>query len=49
MAFLLGPFASSMRERGLGDDAQAAIFVANPARAFAFAPPAADPKSADTG
>lgn len=49
MAFLLGPFASSMRERGLGDEAQAAIFVANPARAFAFAPPAADPKSADTG
>jgi 5-phospho-D-xylono-1,4-lactonase len=35
--FLLGPFAEQMRDRGIGTEAQDAIFVANPARAFAFA------------
>lgn len=35
--FLLGEFADAMRDRGVRDDAQRAIFVANPARAFAFA------------
>jgi 5-phospho-D-xylono-1,4-lactonase len=35
--FLLGPFAAQMRERGIGAEAQGAIFVTNPARAFAFA------------
>lgn len=39
MTFLLGEFADAMRERGIGDAAQAALFVRNPARAFAFAPP----------
>jgi len=38
MTFLLGEFAAAMRERGIGDDAQAALFVRNPARAYAFAP-----------
>jgi phosphotriesterase-related protein len=40
MTFLLGAFADAMRERGIGDDAQAAIFVRNPARAYTFATPA---------
>jgi phosphotriesterase-related protein len=40
MTFLLGAFADAMRRRGIGDDAQAAIFVRNPARAYAFATPA---------
>jgi phosphotriesterase-related protein len=35
--FLLGEFADSMRDQGVSDDAMHAIFVANPARAFAFA------------
>lgn len=35
--FLLGPFADSMRAHGIDDGAQHAIFVANPARAYAFA------------
>ena len=37
LRFLLGPFAGAMTERGIGPAEQAAIFVANPARAFAFA------------
>lgn len=36
LAFLLGPFSAAMRERGIGDEAQAGLFVRNPARAFAF-------------
>jgi phosphotriesterase-related protein len=40
MTFLLGAFADAMRERGIGDDAQEAMFVRNPARAYAFATPA---------
>jgi 5-phospho-D-xylono-1,4-lactonase len=40
--FLLGSFADAMRQRGLEDEDQRAIFVGNPARAFAFAAPAAD-------
>ena len=35
--FLLGEFAEAMQRRGIGADAQRAIFVSNPARAFAFA------------
>ena len=35
--FLLGEFAEQMHLRGIGADAQRAIFVTNPARAFAFA------------
>ena len=35
--FLLGEFAEAMQRRGIGPDAQRAIFVTNPARAFAFA------------
>jgi phosphotriesterase-related protein len=38
--FLLGEFAEAMQRRGIGPDAQRAIFVTNPARAFAFAEPA---------
>jgi phosphotriesterase-related protein len=34
--FLLGPFAGQMRDRGIEAAAQESIFVANPARAFAF-------------
>ena len=37
MTFLLGAFADAMRLRGIGDDVQSAIFVRNPARAYAFA------------
>jgi predicted metal-dependent phosphotriesterase family hydrolase len=37
MTYLLGEFADAMRERGIGDDAQEALFVRNPARAYAFA------------
>lgn len=40
MTFLLGPFASAMAERGIGAADQRAIFVDNPARAYAFARPA---------
>lgn len=43
MTFLLGAFAGAMRERGIGDDAQAGFFVRNPARAYAFALPADGP------
>jgi 5-phospho-D-xylono-1,4-lactonase len=38
MGFLLGEFAARMTERGIGPQAQEALFVANPARAYAFAP-----------
>ncbi len=37
MAWLLGPFAAAMAARGIGAAEQALLFVANPARAFAFA------------
>jgi predicted metal-dependent phosphotriesterase family hydrolase len=40
MTFLLGEFADAMRQRGIGEDVQAALFVRNPARAYAFARPA---------
>lgn len=39
MAWLLGPFAEAMAARGIGPAEQALLFVANPARAFAFATP----------
>ena len=39
MAWLLGPFAAAMAARGIGTAQQALLFVANPARAFAFAMP----------
>ena len=39
MAWLLGPFAAAMAARGIGTAQQALLFVANPARAFAFATP----------
>ena len=39
MAWLLGPFAAAMAARGIGAAEQALLFVANPARAFAFAAP----------
>ena len=38
--FLLGEFAERMEARGIAADIQRAIFVTNPARAFAFAEPA---------
>ena len=38
MTFLLGEFAARMAERGIGPAAQHALFVANPARAYRFAP-----------
>jgi phosphotriesterase-related protein len=41
MAWLLGAFATAMRERGIGPTEQARLFVENPARAYAFASPAA--------
>jgi phosphotriesterase-related protein len=42
LAWLLGPFAAAMAERGIGPAEQTRLFVENPARAFAFAsPPAA--------
>jgi len=39
LAWLLGPFAAAMAARGIGPAEQALLFVANPARAFAFATP----------
>lgn len=41
MAWLLGAFAAAMTARGIGRAEQALLFVANPARAFAFASPRA--------
>lgn len=41
MAWLLGVFAAAMAARGVGPADQARLFVANPARAFAFALPGA--------
>ncbi len=40
MAWLLGDFAAAMAARGIGPAEQARLFVANPARAYAFAPTA---------
>lgn len=40
MRFLLGAFATAMAERGIGPTEQHALFVDNPARAYAFAQPA---------
>jgi len=37
MAWLLGDFAAAMAARGIGEAERAMLFVANPARAFAFA------------
>jgi phosphotriesterase-related protein len=37
MTYLLGSFADEMRQRGIGDDVQATMFVRNPARAYTFA------------
>lgn len=37
MSYLLGAFATAMAERGIGPKEQHALFVANPARAYAFA------------
>ncbi len=39
LAWLLSTFAALMAGRGIGPVEQARLFVANPARAFAFAPP----------
>ncbi|MFO1539085.1 MAG: phosphotriesterase [Chloroflexota bacterium] len=39
MAWLLGPFAERMRAIGLTDADLHALFVTNPARVYAFAPP----------
>ncbi len=41
MAWLLDTFAGAMAARGIGPAEQALLFVANPARAFAFTPPRA--------
>jgi phosphotriesterase-related protein len=41
MAWLLGDFAAAMAARGIGPAEQGLLFVANPARAYAFAPPGA--------
>lgn len=39
MSYLLGAFATEMAERGIGPTEQHALFVDNPARAYAFAEP----------
>jgi phosphotriesterase-related protein len=39
LAWLLDGFSRAMTEHGLGPDVWRAVFVDNPARAFAFAPP----------
>jgi 5-phospho-D-xylono-1,4-lactonase len=39
MTFLLGAFSAAMRERGIDDATRAQLFVANPARAYAFDAP----------
>ena len=36
MTFLLGEFTDAMRERGIDEATRAQLFVANPARAYAF-------------
>ncbi len=41
MAWLLGDFAAVMAARGIGPSEQERLFVANPARAYTFATPAA--------
>jgi phosphotriesterase-related protein len=41
MTYLLGAFADAMDDRGIGADDRRRIFVANPARAYSFAQPAA--------
>jgi phosphotriesterase-related protein len=40
MTFLLGPFAATLAGGGIGPTEQRALFVENPARAFAFRPAA---------
>ena len=45
LAWLLTGFASLMRACGLDDAIQRRLFVDNPARAFAFAPPHPDAPS----
>jgi phosphotriesterase-related protein len=49
MTYLLGPFATAMAERGIDPAQQHAFFVDNPARAFAFAPPAGTAGAIDHG
>jgi predicted metal-dependent phosphotriesterase family hydrolase len=49
MTYLLGPFATAMAERGIGPAEQHALFVDNPARAFAFAPPDGSTRAVDHG
>ena len=39
LAFLLGPFRDTMREHGFREDDLHRLFVANPARVFAFRDP----------
>jgi predicted metal-dependent phosphotriesterase family hydrolase len=41
MTYLLGPFANAMTERGIGPSEQEALFINNPARAYAFVEPVA--------
>lgn len=36
LTFLLGPFAETMRTRGIGDAEQRQVFVTNPARVYSF-------------
>ena len=43
LAWLLESFSRAMAERGIGESVRDALFVDNPARAFAFA----DPRSPD--
>jgi 5-phospho-D-xylono-1,4-lactonase len=49
LTYLLGPFAKAMAERGIGPAEQRALFVDNPARAYAFAPPAGNAGAIDHG
>lgn len=37
LTYLLGPFATEMADRGIGPSEQHAVFIDNPARAYAFA------------
>jgi predicted metal-dependent phosphotriesterase family hydrolase len=49
LAYLLDGFSRAMTERGLGAATWRALFIDNPSRAFAFAPPASVPIGAASG
>jgi hypothetical protein len=49
LTYLLDGFSRAMAGRGLGDATWRALFIDNPSRAFAFAPPTAVPTGGSEG